>query len=591
MLEVSHLTLQLPTPSGLITPVNDVSFTVAKGKMHALVGESGSGKTLTALSILQLQPELASFDKKSAIYFEGCNLLNYTREQIGQVRGQHIAMIFQEPMSALNPVLSIGEQLSEVLVKKHQRKSIKKAAIELLDAVGIAEGARRLNDYPHQFSGGMKQRVMIAMSLAFEPALLIADEPTTALDVTIQAQLLALLKSLQKKYQLGILLITHDLGVVAQAADTVSVMYHSQIVENNTVKALFKAPKNKYTQQLLQSRCISSCKPHVAPSQPLLKVCDLKVHFPVQQGLFKREVARVKAVDGVSFTIFAGETVALVGESGSGKTTAGKAIMQLITPDAGEVKLNDLSLNQLSKKQLNQHRRDFQIIFQDPFSALNPRMTVEDIIFEALQAVEPTLQKKYATQQIISVLDMVGLASNSINRYPHQFSGGQRQRIAIARSLSVNPKLIICDEPTSALDVTIKDQILQLLKQLQEEHNIAYLLITHDLASVKQIAHHVLVMYLGRLVEEGSVSTVMQAPKHPYAQALLASTPSLLPEQKLAVVKGELPSPLNPPSGCHFHPRCPHVMPKCRNQSPDLRQYGHRQAIRCYLHEPDTSST
>jgi len=581
-----------------------------------------------------------------------------------------MAMIFQEPQTSLNPVLTVGDQIAEA-VRVHEgrpRRQVEGRVLELLNAVGIPDPARRFREYPHQLSGGMKQRVMIAMALAGDPELLIADEPTTALDVTIQAQVLNLLKDLQTARGMAVLLITHDLGVVAETAGRLAVMYAGQIVETGTVSQFFAGPAHPYSRMLLESlpdadkrqrrlaaipgrvpqlhqdfrgcrfaaRCplvMPSChvqaltwsslepergvlchlwtdesgafrhgdldligtpgddgdppggEPGPAPreGQTLLEVCDLQVHFPIQRGVFRRVVGQVRAVDGVSLQLDGGRTLALVGESGCGKTTAGKGLLQLIPPTGGSVRYQGRELRGLGHRAMQPFRKDLQIIFQDPFASMNPRMLVGDIVGEGLQALGIERTRAGRMRRVAELLDLVGLEPDAVERYPHEFSGGQRQRICIARALAVEPKLIVCDEPTSALDVSVQAQILNLLKDLQDRLGIAYLFITHNLSVVAYLAHEVAVMYLGRVVERGPVAQVLQDPRHPYTRALLSAVPVVDETKRRQVIRleGDLPSPAAPPPGCHFHPRCPEALPVCAQAYPAETRLGPARAVHC----------
>ncbi len=605
LLRVRNLSTWFETGQGMLRAVDGVSFDIARGETFALLGESGSGKSLTALSIMRLLPLTAHVS--GAVQLDGEDLLALPERSMRRVRGGRIAMIFQEPMTSLNAVLTIGGQISEALRCHHPvtPRAARVRAVELLDAVGIAEPQRRYHDFPHQLSGGMKQRVMIAMALAGEPELLIADEPTTALDVTIQAQILDLLRRLQQDTGMALLLITHDLGVVSGMAARVAVMYAGQIVEQAPRAQFFASPRHPYAQKLFESvpalskrgarlavmrgsvpplvqkfsgcrfaprcdfawqtcrevapelldvraganvRChlydarFSAAAPPAAQTQmqegrqatappaeqELLVVNDLKVYFPIEQGIFKHVAGYVRAVDGVSLRIRAGHTLALVGESGCGKTTVGKGILQLIRPTAGSVRFAGTELTQLRGAALRARRADFQIIFQDPYASLNPRMMVADIIEEGMiaQGVAKTAHERAV--RIAQLLGQVGLPAEAGYRYPHEFSGGQRQRISIARALAVNPKLIICDEPTSALDVSVQAQILNLLKTLQQETGIAYLFITHNLAVVEYLADEVAVMYQGRIIERGSAGQVLRNPQQEYTRALLAAVPKIM---------------------------------------------------------------
>ncbi|OIO81469.1 MAG: ABC transporter ATP-binding protein, partial [Gallionellaceae bacterium CG1_02_56_997] len=590
------------------------------------------------------------------------------------VRGGKMAMIFQEPGLSLNPVMTVGAQIAEVLVL-HQRipspptplppagEGIKKRCIELLDQVGIPDPARRVDEYPFQLSGGMKQRVMIAMALAGRPKLLIADEPTTALDVTIQAQVLQLLRDTQDKSDMGILLITHDLGVVAENAHRVGVMYAGQIVEQATREQLFAQPLHPYTQKLFAAlpdasrrtlvsipgsvpplgsiqqgcrfaaRCdlawekcreqtpewirVSSqqgVRCHLYEGQGakaqemggedksvhspegveptlnlescnlLLNVFDLRVHFPIRHGILQRVTGAVKAVDGVSLAIPVGRTLALVGESGCGKTTLGKAVLQLIAPTAGSVQFAGRELIGLKPRELRVQRAAMQMVFQDPYASLNPKMRVAEILEEGMSAMRIGGGSVSRQAHIDGLLDKVGLARTAKWRYPHEFSGGQRQRIAIARALAVSPKLLICDEPTSALDVSVQAQILNLLKELQQELKLAYLFITHNLAVVDYLAHEVCVMYLGRIVERGTADEVLRAPRHPYTQALLSAVPRMDGRQREFIrLEGDLPSPAHPPQGCHFAPRCRYAETICRENYPPASNFSASQVVHCFF--------
>ncbi|MBD3821429.1 MAG: ABC transporter ATP-binding protein [Thiotrichales bacterium] len=519
--------------------ISNVSFEIKAGEIFALVGESGSGKSLTSLAIMRLLPEALQVSS-GAISLNHQSLFSLPEYQMQKVRGRQVAMIFQEPMTSLNPVMKVGDQVAEVL-RVHlgmNRKAAKEKVVSLFDEVGISNSEERYDWYPHQLSGGQKQRVMIAMALACEPDLLIADEPTTALDVTIQAQVLNLLKQIRDDRGLAILFITHDMGVVNEIADRVAVMKEGEVVEQAETVHFFTDPQHPYTQKLL-SDAIPKRENFedeaLSPVQNLLQVNDLKVYFPIKKGIFQRTVGHVKAVDGVNLTIPKGQTLALVGESGSGKTTIGQAILKLVDATAGQVNFtNDqetqaINLVDLSEKAMKPFRKKVQVIFQDPFSALNPRMTINEIIREGMNSLQvgPTTRAEQ-DKRIESLLEQVGLLPEHKYRYPHEFSGGQRQRIGIARALAVEPELIICDEPTSALDVSVRAQVLALLKDLQKTYQMSYLFITHDLSIVPSIAHHVAVMQAGKIVEQGLVEAVMQNPQHDYTQRLLASAPSLV---------------------------------------------------------------
>jgi len=513
--------------------LDEISLTLQRGEICALVGESGSGKSLTALSIMRLLPEALEIGGGDVI-LNNASLFALPESAMNTVRGKKVAMIFQEPQTSLNPVQTVGQQIAEVF-RQHQALTFAQCrhkVIELLREVGIPDAEQRLHWYPHQMSGGQKQRVMIAMALACEPELLVADEPTTALDVTIQKQILDLLKNLCEKRQLALLLITHDLGIVSEMAHTVCVMQGGKILERQAKAKFFLAPQHDYSKHLLGF--LSQKKRVLAPVQPasLLVLRNLKVWFPVRRGFFKRIHHYTKAVDGIDLEINSGETLALVGESGCGKTTIGKALLRLIPVHGGSIEFSrgkeSQRIDQLDRKAFASYRRDIQVIFQDPFSSMNPRMTVGEIIEEGMIHLLPELDALQRRLQLESLVEKVGLLPEHLQRYPHEFSGGQRQRIAIARALAVKPKLLICDEPTSALDVRIREQILSLLKELQEKEGLAYLFITHDLSLVPRIAHRVAVMKDGVIVEQGSTEQVMQHPQQPYTKQLLQAVPHVL---------------------------------------------------------------
>lgn len=536
LLEVKNLITSVGTNSNEINVVDNVNFNINKGETFVLLGESGSGKSMSALSIMRLLPAAMKINGGSVL-LNGQNLFELPESKMRDIRGAQIGMIFQEPQTSLNPVLTAGQQISETLFR-HQKLSKQqciKRSIELLDAVGIPEPDRRINEYPHQFSGGMKQRIMIAIALAGEPDLLIADEPTTALDVTIQAQVLELLLKLQKDNNMSILFITHDLGVTAQMADHVAVMRHGKIVEAKDKTSLFEKPEHPYTLQLFDA--IPSWDKRQAEADDveferkdedcLLKVRDLKVHYPIRKGLFKKVVGHVKAVDGVTLDVHAGETVAVVGESGSGKTTMGKGILRLLQTTDGDVLYEGNDLSHLNAEALRKKRSEIQIVFQDPYSSMNPRMMIRDIIQEGMLAQGIGVTQQERDQMTIELLLQVGLLKEHLLRYPHEFSGGQRQRICIARALAVKPKLIICDEPTSALDVSVQAQILELLRELQKQHQLGYLFITHNISVVEYIAHYVAVMYQGKIVEQGKVEQVLMNPENDYTKQLLSAVPRI----------------------------------------------------------------
>lgn len=541
LLSVNNLTLTVGHGGNAQLLLKSVSFEIKSGEIFALVGESGSGKSLTSLAIMRLLPDAIAI-QSGDIELQQRSLFALPEQQMQKVRGKSIAMIFQEPMTALNPVMTIGEQVAEV-IEIHlglKNSAVKHKVAELFKEVGLKDAEQRYDWYPHQLSGGQKQRVMIAMALACEPDLLIADEPTTALDVTIQAQVLRLLKHIRQQRELSILFITHDMGVVAEMADQVAVMREGEIVEQAECTHFFNKPQHPYTQRLLKDAIPAKAKKNehtkekeieIEQSQQLLEIKALKVHFPIKKGFFQRTVGHVKAVDGVTLSIPKGKTLALVGESGSGKSTIGQAVLRLLNITDGKVYFDQTDLTSLSEKQLKPYRRKIQVIFQDPYSALNPRMTIGEIIREGMNSLNVGPRDKAGQDaRIQQLLCKVDLLAEHAERYPHEFSGGQRQRIGIARALAVEPELIICDEPTSALDVSVRAQVLKLLSDLQQENGVSYLFITHDLSIIPTIAHEVAVMKEGKIVEQGLVTDVMQNPQEPYTQTLLASAPKLVQE-------------------------------------------------------------
>jgi peptide/nickel transport system ATP-binding protein len=604
--KVRDLRTLLHTASGTVRAVDGISFELRPGECFALVGESGCGKSMTALSIMRLLPEAGRI-ADGRVDLRGLDLLGLPEAAMRAVRGKRVAMIFQEPSTALNPVLTVGRQITEV-IERHDPgfAGVKTKALSLLKSVGIPDPERRFEQYPFELSGGLKQRVMIAGALAVDPEVLVADEPTTALDVTIQAQILELLAKLQAERGMALLLITHDLGVVARMAQRVAVMYAGEIVELASRQSFFRAPQHPYSQKLFAAlpspqrragelavirgqvppltrrfehcrfaercdfvfeRCrveapalleplpghLARC--HLREAGPaalrqavergpraeldstvaadstagevLLEVKDLKVHFPIRRGLLRHTVGYVKAVDGVSFELREGRTLALVGESGCGKTTTGKSLLQLIPPSAGKVLYRGEELTALSRNDLRAKRSAMQIIFQDPYGSLNPRMRVAEILLEGMRSLAVGAADAERLERIRALLAEVGLPPEALGRYPHEFSGGQRQRIAIARALAVDPKLIVCDEPTSALDVSVQAQILNLLRSLQQRRGLAYLFITHNIAVVDYLAHEVAVMYQGRIVERGPVDRVLRSPAHDYTRQLLAAVPEI----------------------------------------------------------------
>ncbi|MFC4355466.1 dipeptide ABC transporter ATP-binding protein [Chryseomicrobium palamuruense] len=514
-----------------IEAVKNVEFDIFPGETVAIVGESGSGKSVTARSIMRLLPSPPSFIKDGSIRWKGEELIQASEKRLEQVRGKEISMIFQDPMSSLNPTTRIGDQLAESLIK-HQKLSKKEAleqSVILMEQVGITNARQRAVQYPHEFSGGMRQRAMIAMALACEPQLLLADEPTTALDVTIQAQILALMKTMQQRLGTAIVLITHDLGVVAGMCDRVIVMEKGEIVETGTTEDIFYHAKHPYTQKLLnalpklhepkQPKPLSTTNGVQDVTTPLIEVRSLVKEFDLGRG------ERLKAVNDISFSIYPGETLGLVGESGSGKSTTGRTLLQLHQATSGDVLFDGIPLNRLTKNQLKQMRRRIQIIFQDPYASLNPRQKIVDIIGTALDLHGLAKNRSHRQQRVEELLELVGLEKSHAMRYPHEFSGGQRQRIGIARALAVEPDFIVCDEPLSALDVSIQKQIVDLLRDLQQKFNLTFLFIAHDLSMVKHISDRVAVMYKGKIVELAESEQLYTFPQHAYTKALLASIP------------------------------------------------------------------
>jgi peptide/nickel transport system ATP-binding protein len=651
-LRLDNLRVALEGGSHPLIPVDGVSLDVPAGQCVALLGESGCGKSLTALAMMRLLPEGVKV-VRGDVSLDGESLLDLPERDMRHVRGGRLAMIFQEPMTSLNPVLTVADQIRESLAAHRglTGRSADTEAGRLMAAVGLP--IERLSSYPFQLSGGQRQRALIAMMLAGDPTVLVADEPTTALDVTVQAQILRLLKTLQQERGMGLLLITHDLDVARDMADRVAVMYAGQIVEWASRAQLYGAALHPYTRCLFQvlpsidrrggrlaqipgmvpapgtalvgcrfaGRCpdvVERCRSEpqalreLAPGHwvrcgqaepgrlasdtlpdarvassgdvkatpsPILELRNLAVHFPIRKGLFQRVAGYTKAVDGVSLDIRAGQTVALVGESGCGKTTLARAALRLIEPTGGQVLLAGEEIGRLEGEALRQKRGDMQIVFQDPFSSLNPRMRVGEIIAEGLAALRPELDKAVRATRVTEVLERVGLPADAFGRYPHEFSGGQRQRIAIARALVVEPKLLICDEPTSALDVSVQAQILNLLADLQQERGLAYLFITHNLAVVGYLADRVAVMYRGRIVEEGEAAALLNAPAHPYTRMLLESAPgkgmTKVPEPG---TRARIPS-----DGCAFADRCPMVMPLCRTVAPELKEREGGSRLSCHL--------
>ena len=524
LLSIRDLSIAFGSGAREFLAVDRVSFDIGKGETVAVVGESGSGKSVTALSVMKLLPYPSAHHPSGSIMFKGRDLLPLSERQMRHVRGNDITIIFQEPMTSLNPLHTIEKQIGEIL-ELHQGvtgQAARARILDLLDQVGIPDPAGRLKSYPHQLSGGQRQRVMIAMALANEPDLLIADEPTTALDVTVQAQILKLLKDTQTRLGMSVLFITHDLGIVRKIADRVCVMQRGKIVEKGSVERVFKAPEHPYTRALLAAEP----KPDPAPPRPeapvVIETKDLKVWFPVKRGVLRKVVGHIKAVDGVSVELRKGETLGVVGESGSGKTTLGLAILRLISSDGPIVFMGD-PIQELKFKEMRPYRHNMQIVFQDPYGSLSPRMSVSDIIEEGLWVHHPGLSAPERQRRIVAALDDVGLDAQTRHRYPHEFSGGQRQRIALARALVLEPTFIVLDEPTSALDMLIQAQMVDLLRDLQKRHDLTYMFISHDLRVVAALASRLLVMRHGKVVEEGAAAELFKAPKSDYTRALFAA--------------------------------------------------------------------
>jgi peptide/nickel transport system ATP-binding protein len=673
LLEVENLQTQFLTERGLVKAVDGVSYDIHEGEIVGIVGESGCGKSVSQLSLMQLIPNPPGKIVGGKAIFEGRDLLQYEANgpEMRSVRGGKIAMIFQEPMTSLNPAMTIARQLSEVM-QLHlgmDERTARARSVELLGLVGIPDAERRVDDYPHQFSGGMRQRVMVAMAVSCNPKLIIADEPTTALDATIQAQLLELMKDIVVRFRTAMVMVTHNLGIVARYAQRINVMYAGRIIESGTVKEIWDNPLHPYTISLLQCvpklgrklAPIEGSPPHlinmpatclfmprcqyktencgkeawhglrhvegahyvacpvdtrlvqpvalvgsagrvrivkepagksaaatVAPTREdvLLEVKNLRMYFPVTRGLLRRKIADVKAIDDVSFTINRGETLGLVGESGCGKTTVGRCTQRIYRPTAGQIFFEGQDVALLSKNKLKPLRRKMAVVFQDPYGSLNPRMNAGSIVGEPLRVHHLVQSKKEYDEKVAELFSMAGLDPNMTDRFPHEFSGGQRQRIAIARALAGEPSLIICDEPISALDVSIQAQIINLLQELQErKQGLTYMFISHDLLAVQYVSTRVAVMYLGRIVEIADSQELYENTLHPYSRALLSAVPFPDPHleetRERIVLEGDVPSPLNPPSGCHFHTRCQIAGPECSEIIPPLRDMGKGHGVAC----------
>ncbi|MGP2491037.1 ABC transporter ATP-binding protein [Mesorhizobium sp. PUT5] len=524
LLSVRDLSVAFAQGGSTSLAVDHVSFEIGKGETVALVGESGSGKSVSALSVLKLLPYPPASHPSGQILFGGQDLLGLGEKELRAVRGNKITMIFQEPMTSLNPLHTIEQQIGEILAlhRGMREGQARKRTLELLEEVGIRDPAKRLSAYPHQLSGGQRQRVMIAMALANEPELLIADEPTTALDVTVQAQILELLARLKERNGMSMLFITHDLGIVRKIADRVCVMTKGRIVETGPTERIFAEPQHAYTKHLLAAE--PKGKPPAADPQakPVMRGEDIKVWFPIKQGFFRRVVDHVKAVDGIDVTVRAGQTLGVVGESGSGKTTLGLALARMIS-STGRIKFESRDINELSFSQMRPLRSDLQIVFQDPFGSLSPRMSIAEIIEEGLKIHEPKLDADARDRRVVDVLKEVGLDPATRFRYPHEFSGGQRQRVAIARAMVLKPRFVMLDEPTSALDMSVQAQVVDLLRDLQARHDLAYLFISHDLKVVRALANDVIVMRNGKVVEAGPARQIFENPQTDYTRALISA--------------------------------------------------------------------
>ncbi len=631
LLQIRGLCVDFETREGTFRALDGVELELHSGETLGLVGESGSGKTLTALAVLSLVPAPGRI-VGGEILFRGRDLRALGARELAAVRGREIGLVFQEPASALNPVFTVGEQIAEVL-RRHEGRSRGRArarALELLREVGLSDVEARARAYPHQLSGGQRQRALIAMAIAAGPGLLLADEPTSALDVTVQAGILELLRELQRERGMALLLVSHDLAIVAECASRVAVMYAGRIVEVAGTVELFEEPRHPYTLELLRARPQALRLPLPRPLSagaralraggaraPLarrprapvrlslrrgsrtavtgntpeparIEVQGLAKHYPVRAGFLREE--RVRAVDGVSFSIARGETLGLVGESGCGKSTLARALLRLVEPSAGRVLYRRgpaepaLDLGKLSGRELRRARRELQIVFQDPFESLNPRLCIGDAVGEPLRA-HRLARAPEAERAVAGLLERVGLAADAARRYPHEFSGGERQRIAIARALVLEPRFLVLDEAVSALDVAVQARILELLRELRRERGLSYLFIAHDLTLVRAVSERIAVMYLGRIVELGTAVEVFERPAHPYTRALLAAVPVADPARRRArlVLPGEVPSALHPPSGCPFRTRCPLAEPRCAQSYPPAVALSHTHSAACFL--------
>jgi peptide/nickel transport system ATP-binding protein len=664
LLEVRDLRTYIYTRRGVVKAVDGATFSVRRGETLGIVGESGSGKSMTCLSILRLVPEPGGRIVGGEIRFDGENLLTKSPDEMRRLRGSRIAMILQDPMASLNPAMTVGEQIAETLALHRglRGRALDQRVIELLRQVKISDPERRVHAYPHQMSGGIRQRVAGAIAISCQPSLLIADEPTTSLDVTIQSQYLRLLKEIQRETNLALVFVTHDLGIVAKLCDRVAVMYAGRIVELGKTRDIFNRPRHPYAVGLLDClptlrrgrepltaiegqppdlahvpegcsfapRCPMAeprCSETRPPLEPLdaehlvaciragetttlgrraaavslvapavvepqsndvvLEARQLTKHFPLARGtIFGRRFGTVKAVDGVDFVLRHGETLGLVGESGCGKTTTARLVLSLERPTSGGVFFRGRDIHSLGRHERGGYRRAVQAVFQDPFSSLNPRLTIRTTVSEPLAQTEPDLSRAEVTERVAASLTRVGLRPRVADDYPHELSGGQRQRVAIARALTTNPECILLDEAVSALDVSIRAQVMNLLREIQDRSGVSYLFIAHDLAVVKYVSARIGVMYLGKLVETAPADELYANPLHPYTQVLLSNALPAHPDdvRDEVILKGEVPSAFNPPSGCRFHPRCPQALPICGEVEPTLREQASGHPVACHLY-------